>query len=447
VTSDRQYEHLPLHLPEHPKACDLIYFAALLTTGITERKMEHASWQEIHSKFVKGAAEHPDLLAHWDSRQDLWTLHALAGDVMTPAAPDSERLFKEAARIAVSLLGELHERQPCFHVWLDLMRKEKRGFRSIAQLSGWRGSESVEQFKDSGAVPSDAVFTESGMIAHVFNESAEFCKDFAARAHAGVPPHREDPVQENSFPHDHPAHKVWEKATRDAEQELLRFEQSILEAQPENYEQDEELHIRLFVRKFEIWAKRGLSVIANIADARAYEQWLESYVRSTLQLIEDKQPAGIQLTTFLPKLKKRLLRASKYWSANALQSVAAIETGDAQILTGQPELQRSAGSPGDKISHPLPENTGKPKYSRAAKGALNASDNPEMVPQAPRLNAEMITKWMSDEGYINDMLAIRLRVSVRTVSSMRNNGKYHGSDAITKLANLMKCDIEDLYLH
>jgi hypothetical protein len=28
---------------------------------------------------------------------------------------------------------------------------------------------------------------------------------------------------------------------------------------------------------------------------------------------------------------------------------------------------------------------------------------------------------------------------------MRNNGEYHGSDAVTKLANLMEMDIAELY--
>jgi hypothetical protein len=53
---------------------------------------------------------------------------------------------------------------------------------------------------------------------------------------------------------------------------------------------------------------------------------------------------------------------------------------------------------------------------------------------------------MKDEGYNNKDLAASLDKSARAVSSLRNNGDYHGDDAVTRLANLMKLDVEDLYL-
>jgi hypothetical protein len=59
---------------------------------------------------------------------------------------------------------------------------------------------------------------------------------------------------------------------------------------------------------------------------------------------------------------------------------------------------------------------------------------------------ELISKWMEDAGYDNKELAAALKISSRAVSSLRNDGDYHGDDAVTKLANLMKRDIEDLYL-
>ena len=65
---------------------------------------------------------------------------------------------------------------------------------------------------------------------------------------------------------------------------------------------------------------------------------------------------------------------------------------------------------------------------------------------APKLNVKLIDKWMEDEGYDNKGLAAELKISVRTVSSLRNNGGYHGADAVTRLANLMNRDVEELYL-
>jgi hypothetical protein len=41
-------------------------------------------------------------------------------------------------------------------------------------------------------------------------------------------------------------------------------------------------------------------------------------------------------------------------------------------------------------------------------------------------------------------LAGLLKVSIR--ASLRNNGPYHGADAVTKLANFMGVDVEQLYL-
>jgi hypothetical protein len=49
---------------------------------------------------------------------------------------------------------------------------------------------------------------------------------------------------------------------------------------------------------------------------------------------------------------------------------------------------------------------------------------------ASRLNGELIRIWMQEEGWTNPTLAAKLRVSERALSSIRNNGDYHGSDAV-----------------
>jgi hypothetical protein len=64
----------------------------------------------------------------------------------------------------------------------------------------------------------------------------------------------------------------------------------------------------------------------------------------------------------------------------------------------------------------------------------------------PVLNVEFIKTWMNDEGWTNETLAQELNISERALSSLRNNGEYHGKDAVTKLANLMGRDVADLYL-
>lgn len=62
------------------------------------------------------------------------------------------------------------------------------------------------------------------------------------------------------------------------------------------------------------------------------------------------------------------------------------------------------------------------------------------------LNLPLIDRWVKDNGYSNTDLMVELKLSDRAISSLRNNGNLHGRHAITKLANLMKCDPEDLYL-
>ena len=141
-----------------------------------------SSWQQIRAKFLQGAEEHPDLYAHWDGSQEIWTLRlARAHQAFQPATPESERLFVETARMAVQLLktlGEPDTMAPAsplgrpWHVWLDLMRRQKRGFRKIEKPRRWT------QFRNA-VVLKAPVSTDSkdGGIRHVFKVSADFCAD------------------------------------------------------------------------------------------------------------------------------------------------------------------------------------------------------------------------------------------------------------------------------
>jgi hypothetical protein len=83
--------------------------------------------------------------------------------------------------------------------------------------------------------------------------------------------------------------------------------------------------------------------------------------------------------------------------------------------------------------------------------AVNEADPREAKAESesepvPTLCTDIILAWMNDDGYTNRTLAAKLGVSERVISSMRNNGKYHGRDAVTKLANLMDRDPSDLFL-
>jgi len=155
---------------------------------------------EICAKFLQGSLEHPDLLAHWESRQDLWMLlNAPTGEVMTPADPGPEHLFKETARIAVGLLGKSGDKIPAYHVWLDLMRKEKRGFRRILKPRTWSQFKAIAESEEPRDL-SDVALSEDGQIAQVFKESADFCEDLAANLAAGcvTPDHSQNQSTQSS---------------------------------------------------------------------------------------------------------------------------------------------------------------------------------------------------------------------------------------------------------
>lgn len=75
------------------------------------------------------------------------------------------------------------------------------------------------------------------------------------------------------------------------------------------------------------------------------------------------------------------------------------------------------------------------------------AQSPSAATTKPTLKVAFIREWMHEEGWDNKTLADELKVSERVVSSILNNGAYHGSTAVTKLANLMGRDVIDLYLN
>src|SRR5262245_7790252 len=117
--------------------------------------------------------------------------------------------------------------------------------------------------------------------------------------HGSVPPHGGDPVQQNPFTLDDQRHEAWKTATRQAELELHRLKQRTLEGpRPQDPEEDHNLQVEFILRRFQIWAKRGLSVVWTDSCARDYERWLNSYMQAELKLWEENCPAGFHREFF-----------------------------------------------------------------------------------------------------------------------------------------------------
>jgi hypothetical protein len=141
--------------------------------------MDTSSWQEIGNDFRQGAEAFPDVRAYWEAKEDLWTLQNARNDEV-PVTADSkaQSLFAETARAAVRRRGIPLDEKPPWHIWLDLLRKSKRGFGRIKVARTF----SVFQMAAEGKGipdPSGIRLLDDGAIWDVFRVSADFCEDLA----------------------------------------------------------------------------------------------------------------------------------------------------------------------------------------------------------------------------------------------------------------------------
>lgn len=156
--------------------------------------------------------------------------------------------------------------------------------------------------------------------------------------------HPEDPVGPNPCPVDHPAHKVWEDATREALLELFRFQEKKFATRSTTVGEYQNLFVEYSFMRFQIWAKRNLSIVRNDRDARAYDKWLHSYLEASMEVASKACRPDVPRQETLSALRVQLLRALKYWSGNALEDVSAFRK----------RQEERAVSPGGQSSEPKP---------------------------------------------------------------------------------------------
>jgi hypothetical protein len=127
---------------------------------------------------------------------------------------------------------------------------------------------------------------------------------------------------------------------------------------------------------------------------------------------------------------QRELEASPEWK-RFLDGLIEVAGCQAEVKLGSAEVARG------------------PDGGVAADAGLPPSMRKSRIPSGHSrftLNTELIHDWLNGEGYGDDELASRLKVSVRAVASLRNNGRCHGRPLVQKLANLMGRDELDLYI-
>jgi DNA-binding CsgD family transcriptional regulator len=151
-----------------------------------------------------------------------------------------------------------------------------------------------------------------------------------------------DPVEGNPFPEDNPRHREWQDATRLAEQEAKQLNVGFLKLVSESPSGDDVFEARrlaYILRRFDIWARRGMQVVWSDAEVKAFDRWLVTHAEAWLQWTKSILPPGR-----LDELRLELIHRLEFWGAEVRRHVME-----------QRELVNKAVAP-----LPVPENTEPP---------------------------------------------------------------------------------------
>jgi len=127
-----------------------------------------------------------------------------------------------------------------------------------------------------------------------------------------------DPVEAgNPFPLDDRRHAAWEEATRIAKDALVRIDRVLDdEERSRSTPHPDPYPVRLVAlaeTRFDVWARRALSVVAGQAALTDYEAWLTSYVTNWLAYVADTCPR-VDVDV---QLRARLSSRAQHWTAEA----------------------------------------------------------------------------------------------------------------------------------
>jgi len=130
-----------------------------------------------------------------------------------------------------------------------------------------------------------------------------------------------DPVEGgNPFPHSEPAHAAWNDATRAAHAALVRFDARMqttaqITLDPAIYRAQ---LLDLAVGRFDVWARRGRSVVSSDRALRDYERWLDDYVANWLGYVAETCPR----VAVGDELRRRLIGRAAHWAAETRSALA-----------------------------------------------------------------------------------------------------------------------------
>jgi hypothetical protein len=126
-----------------------------------------------------------------------------------------------------------------------------------------------------------------------------------------------DPVEGgNPFPGGDPRRGIWDAATDEARRALARCDAHI--AATARVTLDPVVYrgqlIDLALRRFDVWAERGLSVVSNEGELDDYRRWLDAYVGNWPGYVADTCPrvdAGDELRRRLDAARGRWQEAAR----------------------------------------------------------------------------------------------------------------------------------------
>jgi hypothetical protein len=154
-----------------------------------------------------------------------------------------------------------------------------------------------------------------------------------------------DPVVGNPFPSDDLRHQVWQKATREAEEEWARINHHRLSSLSPTNVLDFDGFLAFHAARFDVWAKRNIHVVWSDPAVTHYDGWLFGYANAMLEGLAEQQkkwPPPFSTDQALLAVRNRIAERIQYWKAEARRYRAEQEQERLATATpnvGEPSVQ------------------------------------------------------------------------------------------------------------
>ncbi len=153
-----------------------------------------------------------------------------------------------------------------------------------------------------------------------------------------------DPVDSNPFLASDARHGVWERATREAEQEASRIGAEALDAGKSYAEwlldpvHPNDWLLDAPVAKFDVWAKRGVQVVCKDAEVALYDRWLLDYANAWIETLDrflEDNPPPFTVSTVIVETRNRFGGRVQFWKGEARRRLAEQQpqTASAKVKT------------------------------------------------------------------------------------------------------------------